>query len=278
MLIYGCGNKNTGNIPTLEEVSMMSGEEATDCLKGCSKEELIDVWGEPAVWHMGVIGDRWITGDYGKEVTVLYSFTLEEYLVESVNITWDVYTMDLYESDHGVDHFLKLLGEYDTGYEDDICYNVTWDELSGQFGFEVFKFEKSRAGFLLYDKDIYELEGGFGFEGITYLAVADLNGDGYSELYYTFVAGSGMPYAGVGCFDTATKESTKFTITEDHRDIMLCMKGISDNSIGIYKAEFDVESPVRIRLKSYDEEEIAEIRCIDGEIIFEEITGREGNP
>ncbi len=257
---------------------MMSGEEATDCLKDCSREELIDAWGEPAMCLMGLPGDRWITGDYGKEVIVYYSLATEGDLVGSVSITWDVYTIDLYGSDHGVDHFLKQLGEYDTDYEDDVCYNVTWDMLSGQFGFEVFKFEKSRVSFLLYDNDIYELESGFGFEGITYLAAADLNGDGYSELYYTFVAGSGMPYAGVGYFDTATKENTKFTMTEDHRNIMLCMKGTGDNSIGIYKGEFDVESPVRIHLKSHDEEEIAEVSCIDKEIVFEEITGGAGNP
>ena len=271
----GCANKNTSNIPTLEEMATMSDEEATECLKGLSREELIAAWGEPSgVYTYGLMSNYW-TGYYGEKVVVFYYSPLEpeaqgsdSLMAKEVFSIYDVYISSLTASDRNVDKFLKLLGEYDTGYEDDICYNVTWDSLSERFGFEVFKFEKSRAGFLLYDGNVYELESWSGFEGITYLAAGDLNGDGYNELYYTFVAGSGMAYPGVGCFDTATEENTEFTM-EDHGDMPLCLVPSKDG-IDVYTAEFEFnQSVVDNRLASKCEK-IAVISCNGGEIMVEE--------
>lgn len=274
-LTGGCGNKNTSNIPTLEEMSMMSGEEAAECLQGLSREELIDAWGEASgAYTSGIMSDYW-TGTYGKIVVVFYYMPLDPEaqgsdspVIEDVSILYDVCVTSLDASDRDVDRFLKLLGEYDTGCEDDICYNVTWDSLSEHFGFEVFKFEKSRAGFLLYEDNVYELESWSGFEGITYLAAGDLNGDGYSELYYTLVDGSGMAYPGVGYFDTATKENTEFTMA-GHGYMSLCLVPSGDG-IDVYTAEFEFnQSVVDNRLESRGEK-IAVISCSGGEIMVEE--------
>lgn len=73
----GCANKNTSNIPTLEEMVTMSDEEATECLKGLSREELIAAWGEPSgVYSYGLMSNYW-TGYYGKKVVVFYYSPLE---------------------------------------------------------------------------------------------------------------------------------------------------------------------------------------------------------
>lgn len=95
----GCANKNTSNIPTLEEMATMSDEEATECLKGLSWEELIAAWGEPTICFMGLPGDRWLIEDYEKEVSVGYNFgadSEEDLIVISVRIS-DVDTTTLYE-------------------------------------------------------------------------------------------------------------------------------------------------------------------------------------
>lgn len=192
--------------------------------------------------------------------------TLEEVIGMS-----DVYTTGLFASDRKVDEFLEQLGEYDTGYTDDVCYNVSIEELA-RYGFEVFKFEKSRTAFLLYDGEIYVLGSGFGFDGITYFAVADLNRDGSSELYYTLTAGSGNPYAEVGYFDTATKENVIFDTTFHFPPVMgnLCMQGEPDG-IGIYEGNFDSVSPVEMSLTSCGAK-LAQIRYSGGEIVLEEET------
>lgn len=173
----------------------------------------------------------------------------------NVSISPDIYTTGLSASDRKVDEFLEQLGSYDTGYTDDVCYNVSTEQLA-VYGFEVFKFEKSRISFLLFDGEIYELASGFGFEGITYLAVADLNQDGHGELYFTNMAGSGNPYLEAGYFDTAVKEITVFD-TVFHNSSPLYMEGgyaygedgmVQYETINIYVGDFDIHSSVEMEL------------------------------
>lgn len=275
----GCRNENASTIPVLEEVIQMSDEEATDCLTGYSREELAAAWGEPDPWPFGMAGDWWHYGNNGGYVEVAYGLDtdddfdmneIEDYqsVVRSVNIRSDVYTTGLKASDYRVNEFLEQLGEYDTGYADDVCYNVSRKTELSWYGFEVFKFEKSHDAFLLYEGEIYELKSGFGFEGITSFAMADLNGDGSMELYYTVVAGSGNPYGEVGYFDTSAKENVIFDTVFHFPTCMLSMRG-EQNGIGIYEGSFDRISSVEMSLTDYGEK-LARIHYSGDGIVLEE--------
>lgn len=280
--ICGCQNEDVNGVPALEEVIRMSDEEATDCLAGYSSEELAAAWGEPDPWLYGVAGDWWHYGNNGGYVTVFYGldvgngFDINEIgdyqsVVRSVTVrTPDVYTVDFIASNYMVDEFLEQLGEYDTGYADDVCYNISQSTELSWYGLEVFKFEKSSDAFLLYDGEIYELESGIGFEGITSFALADLNQDGSMELYYTVVAGSGHPYGEVGYFDTAVKENIIFDTVFHFPAYMLAMKG-EENSIGIYEGNFERISSVEMSLTDYGVK-LAQIYYSGDEIVLEEET------
>ncbi|MCM1496277.1 MAG: hypothetical protein NC089_10840 [Bacteroides sp.] len=279
--ICGCQNEDVNGIPSLEEVIQMSDEEATDCLAGYSSEELAAAWGEPDPWPYGVVGAWWHYGTSGGYVEVVYGLDIEDSIdvneaeayrsvVLSVHIRKDVYTAEIKASDYMVDEFLEQLGEYDTGYADDVCYNVSWHTELSWYGFSVFKFEKSRDAFLLYDGEIYELESGIGFEGITYFAMADLNQDGSMELYYTVVAGSGNSYCEVGYFDTALKENIVFDTVFHFPTNMLAMKG-EGNGIDIYEGSYDRISSVEMSLTDYGAK-LARIYYSGDEIVLEEET------
>lgn len=279
--ICGCRNEDANTIPALEEVIQMSDEEATDCLAGYSREELAAAWGEPDPWPFGMVGDWWHYGNNGGYVEILYvldtggDFDINEIgdyqsVVHSVSIRPDVYTTGLTASDRMVDEFLEQMGEYDTGYADDVCYNVSSQTELLWYGFEVFKFEKSADAFLLYDGEIYELKSGIGFEGITSFALADLNQDGSIELYYTVVAGSGNPYGEVGYFDTAVKENIIFDTVFHFPVCMLAMQGEQDG-IGIYEGNFDRISSVEMSLTDYGAK-LARIHYSGDEIVLEEET------
>lgn len=87
------------DIPQLKDVATMSDEEATECLKGCSREELVEEWGEPAICFMGLPGERWLIEEYEKEVSVGYNCgadSEEDLIAISVRIS-DVDTTTLYE-------------------------------------------------------------------------------------------------------------------------------------------------------------------------------------
>lgn len=277
--ICGCRNENANTIPVLEEVMQMSDEEATDCLTGYSREELAAAWGEPDPWPFGMAGDWWHYGNNGGYVEIRYGldtggdFDINEIgdyqsVVCSVSIRSDEYITGLTASDRMVDEFLEQLGEYDTGYADDICYNISSQTELPWYGFEVFKFEKSSDAFLLYDGEIYELESGIGFEGITSFALADLNQDGSIELYYTVVAGSGHPYGEVGYFDMAVKENIIFDTVFHFPVYMLAMQE-EQNGIGIYEGSFDRISSVEMSLTGYGKK-LARIHYSGGGIVLEE--------
>ena len=88
MYMSGCQKKDMSHIPPLENVIEMSDEEINDCLTGCTRDELIDAWGEPSPWIYGRCGDNWILG--GKAVTVFYRAVIEndgsEYFVSEACI------------------------------------------------------------------------------------------------------------------------------------------------------------------------------------------------
>lgn len=94
-MIWVCRKKDTGSIPTLEEVTRMSDEEATSCLAGHSKKELVAAWGNPTMCLSGLPGDWWNWGEYGGRVTVYYEFGYygdpDDISVTVVRISPDVY-------------------------------------------------------------------------------------------------------------------------------------------------------------------------------------------
>lgn len=172
-------------------------------------------------------------------------------------------------STDGAAEFLDLLGTQDLDETGDTCYQVAPPDIREKYGFSIFKFDKSCAGYLLYEEQIYPLGDWFGGYGLTSFAVADINHDNHNELYFTFSSGSGMHNLGLGYFDTKDKniiifdESFLKFDSLGNWDIMLTNE---NGLLSVYYAEVSGDSFVDIQLEP--QEKIGEIAYSGKKIKF----------
>lgn len=177
--------------------------------------------------------------------------------------TMPIVTFQMVPSSEGVDDFLKLLDGYRGNYDDEQCYSVTPEDIADNYNFNIFKFDKSCSSFLSYDDKVYPLGKWFGSHGVNSFAVADLNGDGKFELYFTGLCGSGIISAYVGYFDTASKENVIFDYYDPFQTWMLGTD--NNNTLCVYDADYHVKSNVDIEMSA--REKVASI-IFDGENIL----------
>lgn len=181
-----------------------------------------------------------------------------------------IVTFQLTPSSDGVDAFMDLLGAYDSGYTSDTCFNVTPEDIQKKYGFNIFKFDSSCNSFFLYENQVYPLGIGFGGLGATSFAVADLNGDGSVELYFTYSWGSGLHRSQAGYFDTASNEMTNLDFVNYDKDSILAVD--NGQTLCLYDAECDVASFVDIKISAGDK--IASILCESGKITAAKTAGQ----
>lgn len=175
--------------------------------------------------------------------------------------THDSYTLS--RSLDGVDTFISLQGDFDSGYENDACYNVTADDVK-EAGYSVFKYDTSCASFLLYENSVYPLGEWFGGLGVTSMAIRDSDNDGLNELYYTYSWGSGIHRSHAAYFDPAVKRSIVFDYTRMNEDMVFIPKG---DALLLYDAGInDMESSTWFEMKTG--EYIGEIGFEDGNIVL----------
>ncbi|MBP5489450.1 MAG: hypothetical protein J6Y10_02485 [Lachnospiraceae bacterium] len=88
-------------------------------------------------------------------------------------------------------------------------YNATPKQLEELTGVRIFKLGGTHSGsyeYLMYEGEVFVACDALGDAGVCQIAVADLNEDGYKEVYYTSLSGSGITSIAIHCFDTATKK------------------------------------------------------------------------
>lgn len=151
---------------------------------------------------------------------------LDEEIVESESI---VGTQD------GVDAFLALQKDFNSGYDTDKCYNITPQFISENSEYSIFKYDKSAASFLLYKGVVYPLGEWFGGFGVTSMALADIDNDGDSELYFTYSWGSGLHRSHAAYFSPSAKEIVTLPYTNINKDMTLVDHG--DGSLSLYGAD-----------------------------------------
>ena len=167
-------------------------------------------------------------------------------------------TVSLTPSDNDVQSFTALNKDYSSGYENDLCYNITPDYIKDNTDYEIFKYSQSSASLLLYENHVYQLGGYFGGTGITNTALADINRDGQYELYFTFSWGSGLHRSQVGYFDPALEEVVIFDYVKFDIDLMFTEQ---NNNLVINKAKFsDRPSFVEFSVTAKEEYGIIEYR------------------
>ena len=144
-----------------------------------------------------------------------------------------VFEMDL--SDTGVEEFLADNPTIESSYKDDELYNITPQEITDNYGFKIFKYSKNCETYLEYKGEVYQLGSGWGGPGTVSFAVADLNNDGYYELYFTYSWGSGLNHANISCFDTSSSTNFEGFDTYWSNDVVFA---VENGKLGVYKAKY----------------------------------------
>ena len=160
----------------------------------------------------------------------------------------EIVTFQMEPSGDRVEPFLELLDN--TSYEKSgRCYRISPQTVSDQYGFHLFKFDSSCAGYLLYEDVVYPLGEWFGGYGLTSFAIADLNRDGKSELYFTCSWGSGLHRSQAGYFDSANRQMILFDFSDIDHDSVLAVD--ENGTLSVYRAaDCDVASFVEITLSA----------------------------
>lgn len=149
-----------------------------------------------------------------------------------------------------VSDFLSLHKDREPGYDDEVCYNITPQNILENSDFRIFKYEKIGASFLLYDNEIFPIGECFGAYGVTNAKIYDINKDGEDELYFTFSWGTGMYRSQVGYFDPKQKEIIILDYSYVHHDMTIVS---NNNGLSLYKAEItETESFANFNIKPTD--------------------------
>ncbi len=195
-----------------------------------------------------------LNGTYGSVVYRLYHLDDELWLARIHKDTantqkneyiWSIYKITKYEGEipmkatmegtqDGVENFISLQKDYNSGYDTDTCYNITPDYIQKSSNYQVFKYDTSCASFLLYEGDVYQLGEWFGGFGVTSMALADLDGDQKQELYFTYSFGSGLHRSHAAYFDPATKKVIGFNYTHLNEDMMI--NANNNGGLSLYSA------------------------------------------
>ncbi len=169
-------------------------------------------------------------------------------------------------STQGVDDFVAMVGEVPSNYENDTCFNVTPADITQKYGYTVFKYDQSCASLLMFNGRMSTLGSWFGGFGVHNFAVADVNGDGRTELYFAYSSGSGLHRSSVGYYDSATGVTTLFETGYEGEDVVL---GAEDGAVCVYIAQ-EVDSDSFVDMKFTPGEKVATVAYSDGEIVLAE--------
>ncbi len=206
--------------------------------------------------------------------------------VEQQNAT-DIVTFQMVPSSNGVEDYIEQVFGDDYDEENAGCYyNVVPEDISNDYGINIFKSDLSCYSALEYDNEEYPLGGWFGGFGVTSFAIADLNEDGEFELYFTYSWGSGIHRSQVGYFDTASKETVIFDnsslysgddeeIPEEMRVMPFSnyfneslLKADSNNILCIYNVDWEKDCNIKsyVDIEMSAGEKLASIVADNGEI------------
>lgn len=147
-------------------------------------------------------------------------------------------------------------------------HSVMPAELMEKSGLQLYKDERYCMSELICEGERYYLGEFTGGYGITSGALADMNGDGFFELYYTYSWGSGLHRGMLGSFDAATKLETIYDIAFLNGDLYLRANG---DTLEVCEAlMLNADSFVEIR--AIPGRTLATLSLVDGEVTLTHTT------
>jgi hypothetical protein len=124
---------------------------------------------------------------------------------------------------------------------------ITPDYVANHSDYRVFI--SSLHSYLLFQGEIYFLEGSGFFPHVIDMKLADIDGDDQYELYYTFHGGSMVTRSSAGFFDPVNKEATVFQYANFSSDLMWIAN--KDGSLSLREAIQDQQYDQNYELENY---------------------------
>ena len=144
--------------------------------------------------------------------------------------------IELTRSTRDVGKFLEAAcNKFGVGFieKDYVPYNITPREITEKYGFSVFKYGEFDQAYLFYRGDVRGIGKSAGGDGISSMAVADINGDKYPEIYYNESHGFGLYLSGVSYIDlNGAYESVKLCHSSDGFEFLFSVEGDTLNVFG----------------------------------------------
>lgn len=117
-------------------------------------------------------------------------------------------------------------------FDEGACYNVTPAAVAEATDIQIFKFSDSCASFALIAGEVYEICPSFGGCGFVNAVPWDHDNDGNLDLLVASSWGSGIHYAEITVFNTATKKST--SVYSSNSSDLIVQEIRSPNSTKLY--------------------------------------------
>ncbi len=144
--------------------------------------------------------------------------------------------IELTRSTRDVGKFLEAAcNKFGVGFieKDYVPYNITPREITEKYGFSVFKYGEFDQAYLFYRGDVRGIGKSAGGYGISSMAVADINGDKYPEIYYNESHGFGLYLSGVSYIDlNGAYEPVKLCHSSDGFEFLFSVEGDTLNVFG----------------------------------------------
>ncbi len=157
----------------------------------------------------------------------------------------------------------------DTQYKVENCYRIYSNDLLINNTYQVFKFTNDCASFLLYNGVIYELGPWFGGLGVVDVKIADIDSDGFDEVYFTNSWGTGIHWNGLSYFDTKNQNIKQLFVEKRHyQELMLTS---TQSGIIVSRAYFSSSANNRLAFVDLTLTEKSELGLINyrEEIVFD---------
>lgn len=151
--------------------------------------------------------------------------------------------IELTRSTRDVGKFLEAAcNKFGVGFieKDYVPYNITPRKITEKYGFSVFKYGEFDQAYLFHRGDVRGIGESAGGYGISSMAVADINGDKYPEIYYNESHGFGSYLSGVSYIDlNGVYEPIKLCHSSDGLEFLFSVEGDTLNVFGgsVSKAE-----------------------------------------
>ena len=177
--------------------------------------------------------------------------------------------IELTHSTRDVDVFLKAAcNKFGIGFieKDYVPYNIIPSKISEKYGFSVFKYGEFDQAYLLYRGDVCAIGESAGGYGISSMAVADINGDKYPEIYYNDSHGFGLYLSGISCIDlNGTHESVKLCHSSDGFEFLFATEG---NTLNVFSGSVSETDTLAVYEYTFDTK-LGELGLNEnGEIVF----------